>query len=491
MEEKMRKVKLSLSLLLMAVGLCVMLFVLSACDLTNMPNNPENTTDSGTGCDHEWKDASCTDPQTCTKCGETRGEERGHNWKDATCKSPKKCSVCKKTKGEKLEHAYVEVESTPASCTDSGSIEYVCENCEETNVETYVLTEQDANEVYELAKNSVGEILTYDSKGAEYALGSCFVYSEDGKIVTNYHVIDGAYSATVTLNEEEYEVKKVLAYDKTIDLAVLQIDADELTILPLCDKSHGVGKSVYAIGSSQGLTSTFSRGIITQEDRVIEDVTYVQHDAAISSGNSGGPLVNAYGEIIGINTWTVQDSQNLNFAVAVSELENLEYGNSLTLSALAEKEAGIYLKLKNHLIKKGEYDRTEKTYTLELGESTVSSQTWARAAIYNVENEQVEIMVANENGDLFVLIVDATSEDTYIWGFTNINDMSIMAGTVYAPDFEADTLLTYTESEIEGTTAIRNARKQASSMLAYLCKNWSRDFTGSGVSLDDAGFTSY
>ena len=96
------------------------------------------------------------------------------------------------------------------------------------------MTELTANEVFELAKNSVGEITTYDKSGAELALGTGFVYSSDGKIVTNYHVIEDAYSAKIAIGGSTYTVQHVLAYDKNIDLAVLKISATGLTTLNVC-----------------------------------------------------------------------------------------------------------------------------------------------------------------------------------------------------------------------------------------------------------------
>ncbi len=165
-----------------------------------------------------------------------------------------------------------------------------------------------ASEVHDKAEESVGEVVTYNQSGTELSLGSCFVYTRDGKLVTNYHVIEDAYSVKVTIDETTYGVQKVLAYDKDIDLAVLKINANNLAPLELDESTQEVGKPVYAFGSSKGLTATFSQGIITYADRIMDGVHYVQHDAAISSGNSGGPLINEYGKVIGINTMTMRDS---------------------------------------------------------------------------------------------------------------------------------------------------------------------------------------
>ena len=120
-------------------------------------------------------------------------------------------------------------------------------------------------DIYNKAKEVAVEIKTYDKSGAGLALGSGFVYSKDGQIVTNYHVIDEAYSAEVYVGETKYAVSSVLAYDKDIDIAVLKINASNLKTLTISDDEVNTGMTVYALGSSRGLTSTFSRGIVSEK----------------------------------------------------------------------------------------------------------------------------------------------------------------------------------------------------------------------------------
>lgn len=189
-------------------------------------------------------------------------------------------------------------------------------------------------DIYNQSVKFVGEIVTYDRGGNELALGTCFVYSSDGKIITNYHVIEGAGSAKVDINGKTYRVESVLAYDTTIDLAVIKINATGLDAATISKRQVQVGDTVYAIGSSRGMTNTYSQGIVTYANRVIDGVAYVQHDASITHGNSGGPLINEYGEVIGINTWTISDSQNLNFAISTNEINTLVYNPPLSLPEL-------------------------------------------------------------------------------------------------------------------------------------------------------------
>lgn len=158
--------------------------------------------------------------------------------------------------------------------------------------------------------------------------GSGIVISEDGKIVTNNHVIEGADSVTVVLNNgKEYEATLLGSDDKT-DLAVLKIDAPDLTKAVLGDSDLlEAGERAVAIGNPLGteFAGTLTQGIISALNRTVtvDNKTYnmIQTDAAINPGNSGGALVNSYGEVIGINTVKVSSSEieGLGFAIPINE----------------------------------------------------------------------------------------------------------------------------------------------------------------------------
>lgn len=154
--------------------------------------------------------------------------------------------------------------------------------------------------------------------------GSGIIITSDGYIVTNNHVIDGAKQITVILNTNDEYSAKVIGTDPKTDLAVLKIDATDLTYAALGSSgSVEVGESVVAIGNPLGmeLMGTVTKGIISAKNRSIEvdGKTFVvlQTDAAINSGNSGGALVNVYGEVIGINSAKLAASgvEGLSFAI--------------------------------------------------------------------------------------------------------------------------------------------------------------------------------
>jgi hypothetical protein len=187
-----------------------------------------------------------------------------------------------------------------------------------------------AEEVYQKCSSATVQINT------NIATGSGF-FTDDGVVVTNYHVIEGASSIKVALkNGKEYSVTSILGYSKELDLAILSIPTKN-SVLTINKHGIKVGETVYALGSSLGLTDTFSNGIVTNASRIIEDVDYIQTNAAISSGNSGGPLLNAYGEVMGINTMQLVDGQNLNFAINIKQINYVNTDYPITVSEFKEQ----------------------------------------------------------------------------------------------------------------------------------------------------------
>lgn len=182
-----------------------------------------------------------------------------------------------------------------------------------------------SEEVYKKCSSAVFYIEIFDASGKATASGSGFFISADGIAVTNYHVIDGAASAKITLSDTKktYNVKGVLNYSEEEDWAVIKIDGTNFPYMQIgaADTIVG-GAEIFAIGSPLGLQNTISQGIISNVSRVIDGNTYIQITAAISHGSSGGALINKYGEVIGITTGSIEAGQSLNLAVPVSKIKN-------------------------------------------------------------------------------------------------------------------------------------------------------------------------
>lgn len=443
--------------------------------------------------EHRWIDATCAEPKTCSICKATEGDPMEHSWVDATCTAPKTCSVCKTTEGSAVKHSYKSSVTTEASCQKDGVITYTCVYCKTSYNEKIETKEYSATEIYEMYENSVGEILTYKKDGSELSIGTCFVYGEDGKLITNYHVIDGAYSAKVKISGKEYTIQRVLTYDIEKDLAVVQIAASNLKPVTICSEKHKTGESVYAIGSSVGLTSTLSEGIITYAIREIDGVKYVQHNAAVSGGNSGGPLINKYGEVIGINTLTIRDTQNLNFAICVSELDNLKYDSSISVKDLFERESNPYKKLKEYIIENGEYNKNGY-YRIFLGTEKEDSLTFDRYAYYYTKSGDItlDFILKDESGFDFYIYITINSEmnGKYEWRITlEVEDIASceMKGILNAKTFTADSELPYTYNSFPDqlTDSVKGMVKLSVVMFCYSIET---DFADIGITSADFGF---
>jgi serine protease Do len=163
------------------------------------------------------------------------------------------------------------------------------------------------------------------------ALGSGSIISEDGYAITNAHVVEGEQDITITVfheTEKAFEKKvftkvKIIAVNPYVDLALLKIDPEELgdfelTVVPLGDMDRvKVGEPVFAIGNPLGLERSVSQGIVSSKNRAREGHTFVQTTAAVNPGNSGGPLFNTKGELIGVVSWLLVGTEGLNFAIPV------------------------------------------------------------------------------------------------------------------------------------------------------------------------------
>ncbi|MEL0037569.1 MAG: Do family serine endopeptidase [Halieaceae bacterium] len=164
-------------------------------------------------------------------------------------------------------------------------------------------------------------------------MGSGFVVSEDGYIVTNHHVVEGASSVVVRMIDRREFDAEVIGSDVRSDLALLKIDAEDLVVLPIAqDDDVSVGEWVLAIGSPFGLDFSVTAGIISAKGRSLPTdtgenyVPFLQTDVAINPGNSGGPLFNLAGEVIGVNSQIFTRSGGsigLSFAIPAAVVRNV------------------------------------------------------------------------------------------------------------------------------------------------------------------------
>ncbi len=185
-------------------------------------------------------------------------------------------------------------------------------------------TDKTLKEVVKM-KNAVAKIGIYDEDGNEVASGSGFNIKSDGVVITNFHVIQGAYSIKCTFEDDKtYDIDYILNYNQIKDIAILQLkNAKDLPVVNLgnSDKVE-LADAVVTIGNPYDFQNTISTGIISGL-RNIFGIKYLQTNAAISPGSSGGPLFDMKGNVIGMTSMYISGSQNLNLAVPINSVKSL------------------------------------------------------------------------------------------------------------------------------------------------------------------------
>ena len=169
------------------------------------------------------------------------------------------------------------------------------------------------------------------SEQIQRGLGSGFIVSTDGLILTNAHVVEGSDTVKVTLKDGQTYQGRVMGTDSLTDVAVIKIEAESLPAVTFADSENlQPGEWAIAIGNPLGLDNTVTTGIVSGTGRTSAQVgvadkrvSFIQTDAAINPGNSGGPLLNAKGEVIGINTAIIQNAQGLGFAIPVNAARDI------------------------------------------------------------------------------------------------------------------------------------------------------------------------
>jgi S1-C subfamily serine protease len=161
--------------------------------------------------------------------------------------------------------------------------------------------------------------------------GSGFILTADGQVLTNAHVVDGADEVEVKLKDGRSFQGKVVGLDTVTDIAAIKIETDKLPTVTLGNSDQLVpGEWAIAIGNPLGLDNTVTAGIVSATGRTSREVgisdkrvSFIQTDAAINPGNSGGPLLNARGEVIGVNTAIRANAQGLGFAIPIATVQRI------------------------------------------------------------------------------------------------------------------------------------------------------------------------
>ena len=244
--------------------------------------------------------------------------------------------------------------------------------------------------------------------------GSGFFIDDQGTVVTSYHVIDGAIAIEVVLNDGgKYDLKEIVDFSELYDLAVLRISLNGNKYLELPEEQARTGEPAYAVGSSLGfLDGTFSNGIVSNTSRYVGMIECIQTTAAISEGNSGGPLVNAYGEVIGINSFSYVGGENLNLAIKIENLDKLTMDKNWNMNKFREwfdKENSRSYLFYDYAIGEYEQSRTNTFQHITGVECELSSTDWA---FLDGDTENV-VAGYDERYGVFIYQYDVNAFDKY------------------------------------------------------------------------------
>ncbi len=245
------------------------------------------------------------------------------------------------------------------------------------------------------------------------SLGSGFIVHRDGYVVTNHHVIDRARQIQVELADGRKLPAELISSDPEADLAILKIsDTKPFPTLEMGDSSDlMIGEPVIAVGNPLGFSHSVSTGIVSAIHRDLKDAQdhitlgdVIQTDAAINPGNSGGPLLNAYGQVIAINTAIRGDAQNIGFAIQVNKLRDLipelmnplhasklEIALKLTEQRKLTPPAGIHC----DVLLNGD----PKSAVTAINGQSISSLIDAYAVLLTVKDEKTPVKLKLANGE--------------------------------------------------------------------------------------------
>ncbi len=188
-------------------------------------------------------------------------------------------------------------------------------------------------QIFDRCAPAVFYVEIFDIKDTRIKTGSGFFIDSSGIAVTNYHVIEGAAKAVITTSDgKDYNVAGIYDYNREEDLAIIKVDGTDFPYLHMADSDMvATGASVYAIGSPLGFKNSFSAGIVSSASRTVDGREFIQTTAAISSGSSGGALLDRSGKVIGVTTATAVNAQNINLALPINNIENFKRNGIVTL----------------------------------------------------------------------------------------------------------------------------------------------------------------
>ncbi|MGE4353267.1 MAG: S1C family serine protease [Oscillospiraceae bacterium] len=399
------------------------------------------------------------------------------------------------TAGYDAETNTVVVDSTAASADQDT----------DTDTDTGDKAFLDAEDIYAKCSPAVFYIEVYNSSNVAVASGSGFFIDDKGTAVTNFHVIDECYSAKITTSDtgKTYDVVGIYDYSREDDWAVIKVDGSGFSYLTIGDEDTVIGgATIYAIGSPLGLQNSITQGLISNPARVEDGVTYIQISAAISSGSSGGALINKYGEAIGITSGSYVNGQNMNLALPISYIENASTKHCIALSETWLSDDPITY-LKEYVVENGAEDEIydEDTYGIvwPTDENYYSiyyspeSDSLFLEFIYYPSNDSTCFMIdLYITGDLTSAANSANHRYGYYFMYFDDDDSDdyLSTGSINAPNFTENSTIAFQDVHGDSyyTDTFENLGKYMFLDLIDATQ-YQLDYYGLPITIADLGFT--
>ena len=253
---------------------------------------------------------------------------------------------------------------------------------------------QDAEQVYKTATPSI--LTVQAQKGNETtSLGTAFLAIHKGLAITAWHVVKGATKITAKFSDgTEANVVGLVDKNPELDIALLRIESGDRPILGLASGDPHVGSRAYVIGSPKGMDFSISDGIISQTPFMGNDKLY-QFTCPVSPGNSGGPLLNSAGSVLGVVSWQLKDAQNLSFAIPSQNLGKLDPTKEVqalkSVQILPEVYTDVLVAATDNVIE-------DVLQTLDLKASKVDDGTGANAFMFESSGTKISLFQYTKEG---------------------------------------------------------------------------------------------
>jgi serine protease Do len=270
-----------------------------------------------------------------------------------------------------------------------------------------------------------------------HALGSGFIVSPNGVILTNAHVVHGANTVTVTLADHREYKAKVLGQDAATDVAVIKIDAKNLPTVHMVGSSTlQVGDYVLAIGAPYGLEETATAGIVSAKGRSLrpdEPVPFIQTDVAVNPGNSGGPLFDGYGNVVGINSQIYSNTggfQGVSFAIPIEVATHVQ-DEILKNGKVEHARLGIHIQpLDQSLARSFHLDMPAGALVAKVDPGSAAEHAGLKAGDVILEYNKTNLVDAGQLSAAVAMAAPGDSADLKIWRDGKTLDLTATLGRV-------------------------------------------------------------